>query len=198
MCRWRSLGGVQNLPGLSKILQTQVPDWVYSLSPSDRGSHRVSQLTSALTIHPLTKRPRDILTHTTIHSPRDPPAWRFTHPYDVPKYYFILPLFEMNMLSHATYRPHPLTWNVKRHPICYSIKCECFTTPPGLTWGGIQRQMLKHGLICDWAVFSKSRIRAVFENRFFPGNIPIPKTFSFNHSSICDWLKPGIPVFLVL
>jgi ribosomal protein S26 len=26
----------------------------------------------------------------------------------------------------------------------------------------------------------------MFENRFFPGNIPIPKTFSFNQGSICD------------
>ncbi len=63
--------------------------------------------------------------------------------------------------------------------------------------GGILRQMLKHSSICDWAVFIKSRIRAVFENRFFPRNIPSPKTFSFNHSSICDWLKQGIPVFIV-
>ncbi len=67
-----------------------------------------------------------------------------------------------------------------------------------LSWGGIQRQLLKHGSISDWAMFSKSRIRAVFENRFFPGNIPIPKTFSFNHGSICDRLKPGIPVSIVL
>ncbi len=55
--------------------------------------------------------------------------------------------------------------------------------------------MLKHGSICDWAAFSKSRIWAMFENRFFPGNIPIPKTFSFNQGSICDLLdfykKPG-------
>jgi hypothetical protein len=64
-------------------------------------------------------------------------------------------------------------------------------------WGGIQRRLLKHGSICDWVMFSKSRIRAVFENWFFPGNIPIPKTFSFNHGSICDWLKPGIPVFIL-
>jgi hypothetical protein len=46
-------------------------------------------------------------------------------------------------------------------------------------------------------VFSKSRIRAVFENSFFSGKYSYSKGFQFQHGYICDWLKPGIPVFIV-
>jgi hypothetical protein len=80
----------------------------------------------------------------------------------------------------------PPTWTVLDSMASYVNYTGQYSLLPELYWGGIQRQMLKHSLIFDWAVFSKNWIWAVFENRFFPGNIPILKTFSINHGSICD------------